>query len=334
MDNVQAPWLFSAVPVRFTVLCVWLLVTRTALASTAIPAFTSAEADDAALAFEPAIVGYEETVRLDPTGRAAARAEARARYLRDRSEGDFAPLRALERVRRDPLLASDPHAIDALVHAAEMYPPGLVRLEVWMLAADAYAERLARPPEAIALWRRIVIDPLAPPVMRRSAAKSLTTAELARAEWTNAEADARLIGDPQLAREVHRVLRRRHLHLASIATLLTLAIAATLAIVRSTRGERRRSVIPLSVVLGYAAYVGLAGAALAAGYEGGTARPFLYLGLALVPILLMARAWGASGATTPPARTFRAALSAASALAAAFLVVERVDIAYLEGIGL
>ncbi|MDB4995280.1 MAG: hypothetical protein JWM74_2712, partial [Myxococcaceae bacterium] len=58
----------------------------------------------------------------------------------------------------------------------------------------------------------------------------------------------------------------------------------------------------------------------------------------LVPLLLIARAWGAvagSGESTGRwSRAFRAGLSAASVLAAGFLVLESVDVAYLEGFGL
>ena len=88
------------------------------------------------------------------------------------------------------------------------------------------------------------------------------------------------------------------------------------------------------IVLAYAAYVAVVGALLAAGYEEGTARPFLLFGAVLVPLLLLARAWGAAGSQEPRARGMRAALCAASALGAAFLVLEHVDVAYLEGLGL
>ena len=88
------------------------------------------------------------------------------------------------------------------------------------------------------------------------------------------------------------------------------------------------------VALAYAAYVALGGALLASGYEVETSKPFLWFGVVLVPIVLLARAWGAAGGETTAARVGRATLCALGALGAAFLLLEGIDVALLEGFGL
>ncbi|MDF2697492.1 MAG: hypothetical protein K0S65_5875, partial [Labilithrix sp.] len=116
-------------------------------------------------------------------------------------------------------------------------------------------------------------------------------------------------------------------------------LLALTAIARAGRAGRLDRVVARAqassrLIVLYAAYVALAGAALATGYEEGRARPFLLFGVVLVPLLLVARAWSAAGSTRALARAARAVLCATSALAAAFLVLEHVDVAYLEGLGL
>ena len=301
-----------------------------------------AERDDAELALGKALAGYDEVLRLDPSMAGAMHAQQRGAALRARSEGDFAPLTELERVRRDPALSSDPRAIDELVRAAEGFPPGLVRVEVWVLAAEAYASRLDRPDDAVPLWRRISADPRADKVVASAAARSLVEHHLERGDLAGAEAAVALVGtnaDPTLVDDVRRAVRRRWVHVSATAIIgLTVVLAAT-AISRCIRARRHRVVLARArsssrLVLGYAAYVALAGAALASGYEEGTALPFLLFGGVLVPLLLLARAWGAAGSQAPRARGLRAVVCAASVLGAAFLVLEHVDISYLEGLGL
>jgi hypothetical protein len=293
-----------------------------------------AESDDAAFAFDKALAGYDEVLRLDPT---ILQAEQRATMIRARSEGGFEPLVTLERIRRDPRLASDAGAIDALVEAANTFPPGLVRVEAWVLAAEAYARRLGREADALPLWQRIASDPAAGPGVVQSAVRRLATARLARGEWAEAEATTAMRGaEPKLVDDVRRGVRRHRLHLASVGVLVAVLGLAALTIVRARRASQtlRRTGASARVVLGYAAYVAIAGAVLAAGYEQGRATPFLVFGIVLVPLLFIARAWGAAGSTARLARAGRAALCASGVIGAAFLVLERIDVAYLEGFGL
>jgi hypothetical protein len=289
-----------------------------------------------------ALAGNDEVRAIDPGRARAQRAEARAAMLRAHAEGGLAPYAMLERVRRDPALSSDPHAVDELVRAAESFPPGLVRVEVWALAAEAYAHRFGRPLEAETLLRRIVSDPQADRIVAQKAARDLVVLCLARHDLACAEAAVQLAGpraDPQLAPDVRRALRRRSLHGASIAALvamLLLAARAGISALRNgTAGRIRAAVASIwKLVLAYAIYVAAGGAALASGYEAETSKPFLWFGVVLVPVVLVARAWAAAGSPSRSARTFRATLCALGAASAAFLVLESIDVALLEGFGL
>jgi len=248
----------------------------------------------------------------------------------------------LERVRNDPRLANDAATIDALVRDAESFRPGPVRVACWVLAAEAYANRLDRPRDAEPLWRRIAIDPHADVILARKANRDLVTALLARGDYAGATDVAATGGDradPKLTKDVARAVRRHRVHIASIIVLVvTLAFAARAWIGAARRGSAgavaRAVKRTAPLMLAYALYVAIGGALLASGYEAGTSRPFLLFGAALLGVLVLARAWAAAGAPARNARAFRAVLAATSALGAAFLVLESVDVAYLEGIGL
>jgi hypothetical protein len=239
----------------------------------------------------------------------------------ERAEQEARAQAELERTRRDPFV--DVAAIDRLMNAAEAFPPGIVQLEAWMFGAETYA-RLGRKDLAAPLWRRVARGE--EPVLRAAAATALVQDEIARGDLERARQDAG--GDPGLLRKVRVAERRHRVHFASIAVIAATFVLGTIAVVRARRVASRISLVS---ILAVDAYV-IAGGFLATRYEGGTARPFLYLGLALLPILLLARAWGAAGSGRWRARALRAALSAASALGAAFLVLEHVDV--LEGLGL
>ena len=134
-------------------------------------------------------------------------------------------------------------------------------------------------------------------------------------------------------------MRRRTLRRASIVDLIALAAFASASIAIAARrgalAEVGRALWRTGpIALAFAAYVGLIGGALAAGYESGNARPFVWLGAALFPLLVVARAWSAAGSSAPLARVARGALCATSIAATGFLVLEWIDAAYLEGFGL
>jgi hypothetical protein len=93
-----------------------------------------------------------------------------------------------------------------------------------------------------------------------------------------------------------------------------------------------RRVAPLAFA--FAAYLAAVGGLLASRYEAGNAAPFLALGAAVIPIVLLARAWAAVGSLRVPARIGRALLSATTVFAAALAVLEAINPAYLDGFGL
>jgi hypothetical protein len=316
----------------FSLVIALLLVAGRSSAEEADP-YARAQRADAELRFEDALRDYEEGLARAPSSRYAPLARARAAELRAHAEGDFAPLARLERVRRSAKLGSDPAEIDALVRDAEAFPPGPVRVEAWVLAAEAYAHRLGRPGDALPLYRRVAADPAAGPVLAQKAARDLALALLGARDFEGAREAARL-ATPDVQRLVARVERRRWLHFASIGALASLVLlAARAAVGRLDRArDALRDISPLA--LGYAAYVAIVGAVLASGYEAGSGTPFLAFGAALAPVLLVARAWGATGSADRGARIARAALAASGAVGAAFLVLEAIDVGYLEGLGL
>lgn len=230
---------------------------------------------------------------------------------------------SLDRVRNDPALANDPRAIDELVREADAAPPSAQRADAWALAAEAYAHRLGRPGDAERLDRKIKDDDAADPVVRRKARSDLVGLLVDRRAYAEAEDVAR--GEDALERNVTRARRTHRLSVGSIVTLVVFALLATLGLARGARARippASRRVAPLA--FGYAAYLAIGGAVLASKYEPGTARPFLFFGAALFPLLVVARAWAAAGASTTAARLGRAAVCAAGVASAAFL-------AYVEG---
>lgn len=230
---------------------------------------------------------------------------------------------SLDRVRSDPALANDPRAIDELVREADAAPPSPERADAWALAAEAYAQRLGRPADAERLLRKLADDDAADPVVRRKAKSDLVALLVDRRAWDDADSFAR--GDDSLERTAGKAKRTHRLRIGSLASLSALALLAAVGL---ARGARERVVPALRrfapLALAYAAYLAIGGAVLASRYEAGTARPFLFFGAALLPLLVVARAWGAAGASTNAARAFRALFCAAGVASAAFL-------AYVEG---
>lgn len=305
--------------------------------------FAQAELADAAFDFTRALALYDETRAIDPASAKAPKAEARAAVLRAHAEGDFRPFQELEQVRRSPSAAADASIIDLLVEHAEKYPPGLTRVEAWVLAAEAYEHRFGRPADAARLYARVVSDERADPVIAKKAARDLVTMQLAKGDLAAAQGTVALAGaraDEKLAKDVARVVRRRQVHVGSIVVLVLVAVLAALGIARALRvpGSRATIAAALSkttkIAIVYAAYVAVSGAVLASSYEAGTGAPFLVLGIVIVPLVLVARAWGAAGATGAAARAGRAIACAASAMAAAFLVLETINASFLDGMGL
>ena len=196
--------------------------------------------------------------------------------------------------------------------------------------------------EAIAELRLARDDPEADPLTARLAARAIVDALANQGRLDDARADARAHAkqlDPQFVRQTERLVRRRTMRRAAFALFGVFVGGACGALLRArVRGALShaaravREMAPLA--LGFAAFVGCAGGALASQYETGRALPFLLFGLGVLPFVLLARAWAAVGSPRASARIGRAALCAASVFAMAFVLLEAVDPAYLDGFGL
>jgi hypothetical protein len=304
--------------------------------------FEQAAADEAKLELASALAGYEASYVRSPSSRYAQRASTRAAYLRARSEGAFAPLVRLERLRRDPTSSNDGAAIDALARDLERFPDGLVRVEARMVVAEAYLGRLGRRPEGIAALKRALDEPRIDPLTAKHAARQLVEAQLADKDLTGARSEAHAraaLLEPTYVTKIDRLARRPTLRAIAIADIALVILLAAWAAIRAWRAKRLdgawsslRRAAPLLVA--FAVFVAGAGGALASNYEEGNSRPFFYFGLAVLPVVLVSRIWGALGSSSMRARIGRAALAASSAMATAFLVLSAVDPMYLDGFGL
>lgn len=304
--------------------------------------FHAGESNEERGAFPEALTEYRAVLDAAPESRWAVRANDRIDWLRSRSEGDFAPLRRLEQVQHDPELSGDPGAVDALARDAEAFPPGLVRVEARMLVAEAWLGRMHRPADAIRELSLVRDDPKTDPLTSRLAERELVDAYIGEERIDEAIAEAtkhsaRL--DPKFVRQVKRLVIRRAVQRFASIVLAAFAVFSIVALLRAGRQgalaqawNALRGVAPAAI--GFVAFVAIAGGVLASQYESGNAGPFLMLGAAVLPLVLLARAWGAVGSQTRAARMGRALLCAATVVAAAFVLLEKVFPDYLVGFGL
>jgi hypothetical protein len=217
-----------------------------------------------------------------------------------------------------------------------------VRVEARMLVAEAWVGRLRRTGDAIAVLREVVEDPSADPLTARLAERELVDALATKGDLFQAAAEARAhanILDPRFVRTVDRLLQRRWLRRVAIALLGAFVAFAAVALGRARRrhalGDAVHAVGSIApVALPFALFVAVAGGVLASQYESGNAWPFLLLGAATLPLVLVARAWSVVGSQRPVARVARGVLCGATVLAAAFMLLDMVSPEYLEGFGL
>jgi len=303
--------------------------------------YTTAEQEEKDLSLAAALHDYEASVAADPSNRWVLRANARARWLRERSEGDFAPLVRLERVRRDPTAQRDARAVEALAHDLEAFPPGEVRVEARMFVAESYLTLLGRPidgeRELDALLDEPGVKTKGDAAIRAQAASRLVDIAMARGDVAAGKRAAARAGSgsAQLGARVAQWARRRLLERASVAVLAIFVLAGGAAAGRRLRGAR---VTALGAFVAKAAlicvYLATFAAVLAGSYEGGHTMPFVMLPLAVLPIAVVARAWALAGASSKGARALRAVFGVVAVAAAAFLVLDRIDVRYLESFGL
>ncbi len=293
---------------------------------------------DEALDFPSALEGYRRFVVRDPGSRYASRSLARIDDLQAHSEGGFAPLMALERVRRSTALSDDPRALEALDGASRRWPGGSVRAEAWMLVGEAFAGRMHRPRDAAEVFLRLAEDEATPAALRELAATRLVELRAMLGESARAEQELAGVRVPAGVRaEAAGLARRARLRRAALTVLALLAAsgAAALALAwrRQLLGEVwRRWQRPMPLVQLTVLTAG--GAALAKAADDHEVSPFVVLGGGALAVYLVAVALNVVGGAGPAARAARAAVCAMAVLAVAYLAMLGLDPMMLEGIGL
>jgi hypothetical protein len=258
----------------------------------------------------------------------------------DASEASLAD--RLAQIRNDPALSSDPAVVESLEGLADAAPATALRAEARMVVAEAWLGRMHRPADALRVLRRVVADPAADSLTSRLAEHEIVDTLIAQDRIQEAADEARAHAEKLDARfvlQVHRLERRRALWTAALAELILFVTLAAFGLVRASRRRiLSRALVALRAiapaVLAFSAFVALVGGALASQFESGNAGPFLALGAVVAPIVLVARAWSAVGSTKAPARIGRGIVCAASAFAAAFVLLDACSPLYLEGFGL
>ena len=290
--------------------------------------FARAEELDAELRFGAALSAYEASLADAPNGPSAERARLRILALRAHSEGDFAPLVELEKVRGDPARTRDAAEIDRLAHDADAFPAGLVRIEAWQLCANANAKRLGREDAALALAERILKDANADSVARTDAARLIADVAIPRGDFARADAAVSTPGAlPDLRARVARLHRRHRIFVASLIIVAAWTLVTLLTTFRARRAlhvHLTRSFLALTGAT--AALVALSGL-VASAYEGATALPFFILGGGL---LIVALGSALSARVLPKLRVARVLASTAALVAIAFLALYLASPDYLE----
>jgi hypothetical protein len=204
--------------------------------------------DEAAGDFAAALAHYRASVTSSSSGRLARNARRRIDWIEERSQGGFAPLAALARLRRDPSALDDPAVATRLAAEAESFPPGPVRSEVRLRIAQAWLRQPTRRAEALDELRRIVSDPSAGAADAVLAERALVEAFLAAGQLDAARQEVVAHPfDPTATAIVERQLHRRFLRRTVEAALIAVALAAlTVVAFARLRRARRPSLPPAS----------------------------------------------------------------------------------------
>lgn len=295
-----------------------------------------------AFAFRRAAERYRRALDLAPAFGRASHARARLADLERHSEGDFLPLTRLERIRRDPKSSSDPAALEALLNDAKAFPPGPVRIEARWLAIEAFGGRLNRDDRALALLPELVDDPEIDPLTKRQALRLWSELLLERGDADGAlRVAARLEGerDSSLEKDIARRVRHDRVRVGSMVILSAFFAIAALAIARGWRQKKREAIVrglrrfaPTALLT--ATWIALGGGWLVSRYDASTPLPFVAMGATAIAIGLTARAWALAASAKPTDRAMRSLFAVLASMAAAFLILDRIDATYLTPFGL
>lgn len=303
-------------------------------------AFDSAERAAANMQFAEALAAYDKALQLAPSAPFARVARTRAADLKAHAEGDFAPLTRLEAIRRNP---SAPRAdIEALARDAEAFPPGLVRAEAQLVAAEAFWHRFGAPDLAAHALDVALSDPAADRLTRALALGALVALERERGDLQAAYRVVSRYPDltPSLHEQIVRLVRREWIGRVCMVLLGIVALIGLGAFARVIASRRRdaedviRDVVPTSSVA-FALYIGGAASILVRIHGEGDVRPFLWLGFGVLFVDIAARAWRFGFVDERArARILRGITCGAAVLAVAFLSLQYADATYLESLGL
>jgi hypothetical protein len=188
--------------------------------------------------------------------------------------------------------------------------------------------------------RALASDPHNDILLRRGAASRLVIALADAGDLDAADDAARAFAkniDPLAVKHAKAVRRRSGVNVASLA-VLGVALGVALLGVVSGGGASPRALAAVGraapFLAVYLAWVGLVGGYLASTYENGSPAPFLLFALVMGPLVVLLRVWSAVGSRSLAARVGRGVTAAVATFAVAFLVVEHVNVSYLEGFGL
>jgi hypothetical protein len=290
------------------------------------------------LDFAAAEAAYARVLELRPSASFAHRARIRLDDLRAHAEGDYAPLKRLEEVRRSPQRASDPAVLAALFEEVRRFPPGKVRVEALLLVAEGFSQRVHSPERAIAPAALLVRDAAVDRPLRARALELLVESHLALGQ--RAEAAAVLAEFPGLAPALERRLaverRRQRLTWVSAGGLTALGLVSLRSLwkLRGRPGKVGR-LLRAPTSLATVALLVSGGFLLTHFYdESLSLRPFVLLGAG---VWLVDRSVAVAREAAGEARGRRAALGALGVLgvlAVAFLALLLSDPLYLESFGL
>ncbi len=288
--------------------------------------------------YSSALMSYRESVERFARGACSENARRRIETLVDNSEGAFGPWSLLETARRTKDIERNGSALELLLLQSSTFPEGKVRGEARLLVGFAFERNESSRARAAEIFSMVADDTFAATTTRRQALRGavrILAAEDPRRASAFLEKRATL-ASRDLVLDAQRLLHRWWVHRASLLVLALFALFSAVGIARGRiplrrSGEAVRTAFLRSFAVG--AVVALAGGLLVSLYERGHATPFFLLGMAVAAISFLARAWHLSGATTRRQTGVRGILSALTCLAASFLILEWLNVKYLEAFG-
>jgi hypothetical protein len=205
-------------------------------------------ADEGKLDYAAALTHYRACVELAPGTRWARVARGRLTWLDAHSEGQFAPLTALQRIRSRPLMLQDPGAIDELAAEAESFPPGLVRSEARVVIAENWLKRPGQRSSAREELRKIISDPSSGAADAKLAERDLVTALVGEGRLDEAATIVRDHPlDPAAGERVRDLLRRRSWRRLGFAGGSALLAAAFVLALRARSRKAHPKAAPLRI---------------------------------------------------------------------------------------